>query len=276
MENKVTLDHHTNVVWMKSLQGLYQHGEEVTCRGLATKECLGAMTVVPMDQPVVTIKARNLGYRFMAAEAWWILTGDNRVETIAPYSKKITDFSDDGETFNGAYGPPISLQLRHVTDTLIRDPESRQAYITIWRPCPVKSKDIPCTTGVQFLIRNNELHVMVDMRSSDVWLGWPYDVFNFAMLGLYVLLRLRDLNELPWKHVNLGKVYHFLKSQHLYVKDIDKVEDIFEGKFEEIDYLPVNPVDFETANDLIYHLAMLKDRKFSMMRAPFLKELQEL
>ena len=43
-------------------------------------------------------------------------------------------------------------------------------------------KDIPCTVSLQFLIRENKLHLFVNMRSNDVFLGLPHDIFCFTMI----------------------------------------------------------------------------------------------
>ena len=64
-----------------------------------------------MNYPIVLSKARSLGYKFMVAEAFWILSGRNDVEFMDKFSNKIKDFSDDGIFFNGAYGPKIIDQL---------------------------------------------------------------------------------------------------------------------------------------------------------------------
>ena len=178
---------------------------------------MGMTSCINMNTPVLTIKKRDLGYRFLAGEAYWILTGDNRVDTIKPYSRSITNFSDDGETFFGAYGPKIENQLDYVVDCLCKDLYSRQAVINIWRENPPKSKDIPCTTTVQFLMREDKLHCILTMRSSDVWLGWPYDVFNFSMLSWLVLQRLYCSEEYRNDHrFSLGYLQLRAGSQHIY------------------------------------------------------------
>jgi thymidylate synthase len=176
-------------------------------RGLQTMEILSHQTEVDMSYPIVTLKARKLGYKFMCAEAWWILTGQNTVETIKPYSKEIERFSDDGVYYNGAYGPRIVDQLTYAVDCLAKDPSSRQAIIEIWRPNPRDSKDVPCTIAVQFLIRDNHLYCIDTMRSSDLWLGWPYDIFNFTMLSARIL-ELLAKRSVEFKKTRLG-FYNF-------------------------------------------------------------------
>jgi thymidylate synthase len=154
----------------------------------------------------------------MAAEAYWILSGDDRVETIAPYSARIKDFSDDGVRFFGAYGPKIVAQLPYVVEKLLTDPRSRQAGLTIWRESPPETKDVPCTVAVFFAIRNGKLNAHVFMRSSDVWLGVPYDVFNFSMLSHLVCGLLNEQFDLG-DQVSPGKLYLTAASSHLYAEN---------------------------------------------------------
>jgi thymidylate synthase len=42
----------------------------------------------------------------------------------------------------------IKQQLDYVVEALVKDNDSRQAVLTIWRPSPAPSKDIPCTVSI--------------------------------------------------------------------------------------------------------------------------------
>lgn len=191
-------------------------------RGYPCLELYNHVTVTDMLKPLVVAPWRKLNYRFAAAEAFWILTGDNTVEGIAPYNKRIADFSDDGVTMAGAYGPPIKAQLEYVVKTLLADRDTRQAILTIWRPAPAKSKDIPCTIAVSFFLRPSEidrkvdlLHASVFMRSSDVWLGLPYDIFTFSMLGCYISAILNEHR--GERLVAPGTLFNTAVNRHLYL-----------------------------------------------------------
>lgn len=198
--------------WTYTLKKILNEGATVTPRGMLTKEILQHTVRVSMRYPVLQNPARKLSRKFMAGEAFWILTGDNTVKGIKPYCKAISNFSDNGETFFGAYGPPIKDQLDYVVRTLELDKDSRQAVLTIWRQNPPKSRDIPCTVAIGFIIRNQVLHLSVFMRSSDAWLGLPYDIFNFSMLTYLVCARLR------FTHAGLcpGILHLTMSSSHLY------------------------------------------------------------
>lgn len=244
-----------NQVWLDLLSDAIYTGEPRSPRGDPTRELLGYQTIVPMNAPVVTIPERKLGRKFLAAEAAWILSGDNRVSSIAPYSKEIIKFSDDGLTFNGAYGPKFVDQVGYVTKALWHDPETRQAVLTTWRERPGPSHDIPCTVAHQYLVRDDRLHCMATMRSSDCWLGIVYDWHAFSMMSAYVLLSLRHRSETYdsiWKHVTLGNLYLTAGSQHLYDRNLKQAEACLNAQVTQVEPYAPYPLDsFTSPSDLV-------------------------
>lgn len=217
--------------WLQALHEIFFTGNEVVCRGMMTREIPAKTVIIDAQRPINLVEERKLGYRFMLAEAYWILRGDDTVEGIAPYSENISKFSDDGKVFAGAYGPKIVSQLKYVVDALIEDPQTRQSVISIWRPNPAKSKDIPCTVAIAFQLRDNKLSAHVFMRSSDVWLGLPYDLFNFSMLlhlvcGLLNSQRVSDGTAKFDTMVSPGRVYLQAASMHLYEKDLVRAREV--------------------------------------------------
>lgn len=188
--------------------------------GRGTHEIVNGHFVTPMQQPVITIRSRSLNYRFMAAEAAWILSGSNHLEDIVWAMKRYKDYSDDGVFLRGAYGPKVIDQLPYIISTLRRDINSRQAVLTIWRERPdPASKDIPCTVAMQFLVRNGILHTIVTMRSWDVYWGLPYDIFTFSAIGAMVASLIPGVVALGDLHVNAG-------SLHLYENHRKSVADL--------------------------------------------------
>lgn len=207
-------------VWLNAINDILANGDLVSPRGKLTKEIPQRTIEVDMRKPVLRVPDRSLSYKFMAAEAFWILSGDDRVETIAPYNSRISAFSDDGERFFGAYGPKIVAQLPYIVEKLQADEDSRQAGLTIWRECPPNTKDVPCTVAVFFNIRGGKLNAHVFMRSSDVWLGVPYDVFNFSMLS-HLVCGLLNEHRLVADAVSPGRLFLTAASSHLYETNWD-------------------------------------------------------
>lgn len=209
-----------NLAWLDTIWEVYFCGESVAPRAQLTKEVQHHTLTVDTLRPVVTLPMRQLSYSFMAAEAYWIISGDDRVSTIEPYNKTIAQFSDNGETFFGAYGPRITAQLDYVIRKLAEDLTSRQAGLTIWRENPPATKDVPCTVAIFFNVRHSKLAIHVFMRSSDAWLGLPYDIFNFSMLNYLVCGRLRQQNLA--RDLTPGPLYLTAASRHLYERNWKK------------------------------------------------------
>lgn len=211
--------------WRALLKKVYETGWEVAPRGQKTKELIGeSLRLTDPLSNLLTNPIRDLNPRFAVAEWLWIQGGMNDVSSIARYNGNISQYSDDGEIFAGAYGPRLLRQWDFIVETLRRDPDSRQAIVVIFSENPAPSKDVPCTLTLQWFIRTSPrsseqkaLYCVATMRSSDLWLGLPYDVFNFTMITNTLSAEL----ELPVGgfQINLG-------SAHIYSQNFEKVEEI--------------------------------------------------
>lgn len=243
--------------WVRTLREILDFGVPVSPRGQPTLELPQRTSVVNMRRPVLTVPDRRLNYRFMAAEAYWILTGDDRVDGIAPWNPNIAQFSDDGRVFFGAYGPKVVGQLGYVVKKLIADRDTRQAGLTIWRENPPETKDVPCTVAMFFSVRESVLNVHVFMRSNDVWLGFPYDVFNFSMIGHYVCAMLND----GGTRVVPGALFLTAASSHLYEAHFDAAKSILASHTKR-PMQPATPTKlFNDPAELMRTLKMLRDTK---------------
>jgi thymidylate synthase len=205
--------------WRQLLNELINHYDyQPAPRGFATREILGVtLRIDDMRNNIIYHPIRSLNYKFLIAEWLWIALGLEDLGTLTQYNGQMGRFSDDGKTLAGAYGPRLATQWDYVIAQLKQSRDTRQAVATIWTPNPNPSKDIPCTISLQFLVRDNKLNVIVTMRSSDVWLGIPYDVFTFSMLGNSIA-GILDLEP--------GFIQMQLGSSHMYESDLDKAQQI--------------------------------------------------
>lgn len=244
-------------VWLKQLERLVQ-APELEIRGAKVKERFGEQLTIDMNAPFVRESSRKISEAFRFAEAYWILSGDNKVSSICPYAPSIEYFSDNGYVFQGAYGPKVTEQLLYVCDNLKLDFNSRQAVISIWRENPRVSKDIPCTLTLQFLIRNSAIHCVATMRSSDIWLGLPYDIFNFTCITEWIRLAVNK----AVGPLARGSLIMNLGSSHLYVHNYERAEATVNS--DRIDdgwdsSLPVTLPEFEEPEELIAWLESERD-----------------
>jgi thymidylate synthase len=63
---------------------------------------------------------------------------------------------------------------------------------------------------MQFIYRNDKLDALVFMRSNDIILGLPYDIFVFTMLQEMMAIELG---------IELGTYHHIVGSLHAYAED---------------------------------------------------------
>lgn len=266
--------------WLNLLESITREGTEEFPRGKRTKEIIGKTTKFDMSQPIVTVANRKLGYKFLAAEAWWIMSGSNRVDEIAPYSKMISSFSDDGLTFRGAYGPKIQDQLPWVAEQLKNDPFTRQAVLSIWRERPGPSRDYPCTLGAQWILRQHEgvayLHCQVTMRSSDAWLGVPYDWFNFSMQTAFLIAYMRTAYPDVFNYeIRVGQLTFTAGSQHLYEEHFDAAQNCTFESDPAFSYEPLSPDCYQSdPYRFLRHVKSLADRE--PISSPFLSTFTDI
>lgn len=252
----------TNSQWINKLQEIINKGEVSNPRGLRIKELINSTMCIDMNYPIISIPERKLGYRFMVREAWWIISGRNDVESIKDYSKAISTFSNDNYHFDGAYGPRVVDQVRYIVDSLAQDINTRQAVLTIWRTNPRASKDIPCTVSIQWLIRDGYIYCLDNMRSSDIWLGVPYDIFNFTMLTGYIMLLLKEKGIYDLK---LGKLYLNAGSQHLYEDNWEKANKLLNNYREWDKINKFEPYKFNSPIELKNYLKDLSEIDFKKL-----------
>ena len=165
---------------------------------------------------------RKLNLNYAIGELLWYESANKNLSGIQLYTKNWDNLSDDGTTVNSNYGYCIQEkfgfnQFDYVYNLLVQDKNTKQAIIQIKRPELKESKDINCTLSLQFLIRENELLCITTMRSNDIWLGTPYDIFYFTCLQIKLAMKLG---------LKLGRYIHNVGSLHLYQKDYIKAGDI--------------------------------------------------
>ena len=225
---------------------LVKCGRPLGSRDGESTEILGwSFLLRDLSRTLVMNAVRALDPYYACGELLWYLSGDPRIDAVRAYAPQYERFAENGVAW-GAYGCRLAgsdlfhrelaavgasenrglpSQLAAVAATLVAHPESRQAVVALWNdgdlPHAVKldKKDMPCTLTLQFFLRNGRLHLEVNMRSNDVWLGLPYDVFCFTSIQRLVAHML---------DVRPGLYHHKIGSLHLYDRDRKRAEAALE------------------------------------------------
>lgn len=212
-----------NELFCRTVQAVAAGGHQVSPRGQATREVLDASLCLtrPRARLVHLPPARVLNPAFAVAETVWIISGTD-APWIFDYNERLRQYADDG-VLRGAYGPRMRRwggyvdQLQRVLTTLMEDPDSRRAVVQLYDPIRDADghRDVPCTLGYRFHIRDGRLHMSTTMRGQDVWIGLPYDLFSATVLHELMA---------GWLGVELGEYHHHVDSLHIYERDLGNAE----------------------------------------------------
>lgn len=143
----------------------------------------------PMER-VLFHAGRDANPIFHLMESIWMLAGRRDVEFLQHFNSKIGQYSDDGRSFNAAYGHRWRHyfghdQLSEVIEILRKDPSTRQAVIQMWDSDDLTktTKDKACNTQLVFDTRGGVLNMAVFNRSNDLWWGaYGANVVHFSIL----------------------------------------------------------------------------------------------
>jgi thymidylate synthase len=238
-----------------------------------------AFKIINPKARLITIPERKWNVALAYAESLWLACGRNDLGFIRRYLARMEDFSDNGITLRGGYGPRLRKyngdkedysvcnsnetnknpqnktvdQIDFIIKCFQKDINTRQAIITIGDPVKdcfdlnselKKTKDFPCTRSLQFMKQTdaNKLNLTVYMRSNDIlWGASGVNIFNFTLIQEYIATIL---------NMDVGDYYHVANNFHYYedYKDcIEKVAMVNNYKDESFDYQSnyKNLIDFD-------------------------------
>lgn len=209
--------------YQQVLDDLLTHGRKQESRNGNTIEVEDF--VIELEHPdLAIIGGARPGYNeaIGAVEGLQLIAGISDSSLTCEIQPNFRAFMDDGK-FWGAYGPRTVDQFPVIAMRLRADPDTRQAIVTLWDPefdARGGKKDHPCTTAFNFRVRDGELNMTTFMRSNDAYWGWPYDVYQFAMVQTTMAQVLG---------VGIGTYTHHAASFHLYEPHWDVATQIADG-----------------------------------------------
>jgi thymidylate synthase len=157
---------------------------------------------------------RKFNVRYAILEFMWYLSMDSGVRNIGKAASIWKDIADGDGFVHSNYGGCLHRGWDRVVAELVRFPESRRAVIALNQPdTDYGMKDVPCTMFVQFFIRDDKLHMIWNMRSSDFAFGFCNDV---AVGMLFMQMMKNELEVWNNHFVDLGSFTYNATSFHCY------------------------------------------------------------
>lgn len=257
-----------NQAWEDLYYGLNKDGDIRSPRGLKVKETLGCNIYIlnPMDNLVYNT-FRGVSPIYISREYEWYKSGSRKVEDASKLSKFWETIANPDGTVNSNYGAYIFVKepdgksvWEKTVEILRSDPDTRQAIIQIPIMPGRGSKDTPCTSHIHFQIRDRKLFATTVMRSTDIILGFPLDIFQFTMWQIEMAKELGL--ELGW--------HRFISDNlHVYEKNwIENINDEFAFYFA-TEYEISDKTSDSFKNDI--HQLALKGKNVERINDPILK-----
>ena len=196
-----------------------------------------ATTYLKPNERVLFWEERDANPFFHLFEGLWMLAGRQDVEYLSWFNSRMAEFSDDGMTFNGAYGYRWLFnfeknQLDIIARRLAKDPHDRRCVLAIWdctKDLDRQTLDTPCNTHIYFKVRGGKLNMTVCCRSNDmIWGAYGANAVHFSMLQEYMAAKIG---------VPLGTYTQISDSFHVYKDIYEKLEkrmpalDYYEWKY---------------------------------------------
>lgn len=171
--------------------------------------------------------ARDLSIKYIKKEILWYLMKTRDASFIMPHARIWREIADKNNMVNSNYGLFMldEKQFNWVVQSLIDDKNSRQAVINFNNVSHKyhANQDFVCTISAQYMIRNNKLHAITNMRSNDLIYGLCNDVPFFTLMQevFWQVLRKEKYGTLK-----LGSYFHNAASLHAYSHHFKMINSI--------------------------------------------------
>jgi thymidylate synthase len=194
--------------YLELLEDILQNGEVKGDRtGTGTTSVFGRQIRHNLASGFPLLTTKKLHFKSIANELIWFLSGNTNIAWLNEHGVSIWD---EWATPEGELGPVYGKQwtawptkdggsinqIDYVVNTLKTNPNSRRILFHGWNPeylpdeskSPVQNAENglmalpPCHLLYQFYVANGKLSSQLYIRSSDSFLGLPYNIASLALL----------------------------------------------------------------------------------------------
>lgn len=208
--------------YRKLLVSVLRDGTEKADRtGVGNICCFNKSLTINLAEGFPILTAKKIFFDKALHEYRWMIDGLTTLTYLHQHGIKWWDeFADSKGNLGKTYGYQIRSfngeidQLDYV-HRKIRE-NSRKAHITLWNPSELQQTILPpCYVGFTFMRVNNVLNMSIQFRSSDLFLGLPYDV----CVGALMLKDIARFNELTPGYLGIQ-----ITDAHIYNNHINQVK----------------------------------------------------
>ena len=177
------------------LRDVFENGVHKDDRtGTGTRSVFGRQIRFDLSEGFPLITSKKVHFKSIAIELLWFLRGDSNIAWLHKHNVSIWDewADEDGElgpvygvqwrswpTPDGKYIDQISEVIRQIKT----NPDSRRIIVSAWNVADLgKMALMPCHAFFQFYVVDGKLSCQLYQRSSDMFLGGPYNIASYSLL----------------------------------------------------------------------------------------------
>ena len=192
--------------------------------------------------PVLTTKKLHL--KSIIYELLWFLNGDTNVKYLQDHGVRIWNewAGPDGDlghiygfqwrSWPDYKGGSID-QITEAVETIKHNPDSRRIIVSAWNVGDLDNMNLPpCHAFFQFYVADGKLSSQLYQRSSDLFLGVPFNIASYALL-LQMMAQVTGLKA--------GDFVHTLGDAHIYVNHLEQVKLQLSRDERALPQLRINP-----------------------------------
>jgi thymidylate synthase len=180
--------------------------------------------------PLLTTK--KVSFKNVISELCFFVNGKTNVDYLHKYNNRIWDaWANETGELGPIYGAqwrnwwgsefPCVDQLKNLVRDLIKSPQSRRHLVSAWNVGEIPQMALPpCHYAFQFYVTNTgKLDLKVNMRSTDCFLGLPYNIASYAALNHMIA---KICNYRP------GRLIMSLADTHIYKNHVEAINTLLQ------------------------------------------------
>jgi len=242
---------HLENQYLNMVNRIINHGAKQEGRNGNTRSLIGQnLRFNLQNNTIPLLTTKKLAWKTCLKELFWFISGDTSNETLKEQNVKIWNQNASREFLDsrGLYhlveddlGPVYGHQWRHYNakyynsdinyegkgvDQLqnvinqLKNKEtrnSRRIILNAWNPIQIDEMALPpCHVMSQYIVKDDELSVLLYQRSGDVGLGIPFNIASYSFLA-----------HILGKHCNLKpkEFIHIIGDAHIYEEHVNVLQE---------------------------------------------------
>lgn len=166
--------------------------------GTGTISVFGYQMRFNLEQGFPLLTTKKLHLKSIIHELIWFISGDTNTRYLNDNGVKIwNEWADKDGNLGPVYGCqwrswPASDgkkidQLVNVISSIKKSPDSRRHIVSAWNVGELEKMALPpCHIMFQFYVAGGKLSCQLYQRSSDIFIGVPFNIASYSLLTLMV------------------------------------------------------------------------------------------